>query len=225
MIPLVLALTGCRVPPRNSALSCCFRAVGSQLPLTFLPRALWEQLEEDKRMGECASALGPSPFRKWGLGAQVVWAQEGRHSRKSCGVKGGPGDPSVFQGWEFSVDLGRGQARLLFLPGLEGESHLPGLEGEFQGSLGGAIGSSVGTSYLDRTGEEQGSQTFLAQIPGGPRVRPEACTSPTFPGVAESWSQDHTGACRLQGAVRLEGAGVPHLSKKFGLLDGEETRD
>lgn len=50
-------IPGC--PPQLSQpLSCCFRAVGSQLPLTFLPRALWEQLE-DKGMGECPPLLLP----------------------------------------------------------------------------------------------------------------------------------------------------------------------
>lgn len=39
-------------------------------------------------------SLGPSPSESgdWGT---VVWAQEGRHSRKSCSVKGGPGGPPL----------------------------------------------------------------------------------------------------------------------------------
>lgn len=92
-------IPGC--PPQLSQpFSCCFRAVGSQLPRTFLSRALWEQLEEDKGAGEYPPLLlphgvtwalssdqpssprhlslflspGPSPFRKWELGAQVAWA-------------------------------------------------------------------------------------------------------------------------------------------------------
>lgn len=36
----------------GNLVSCCFNdGGGAQLPLTFLPRALWEQLE-DKGMGE-----------------------------------------------------------------------------------------------------------------------------------------------------------------------------
>lgn len=124
MMPLVLALIGYQGAPCNSVspsaavselwgLSCllhsCLEHCGSSWRTkgwgsvphsSYLLGRLGPPLDlfSSPRQLSLFLSLGSFPFRKWEPGAQVVWAQEGRQSRKSWGMKGGPRGPSGSQG-------------------------------------------------------------------------------------------------------------------------------
>lgn len=200
---------------RNSALSCCFRAVGSQLPLTFLPRALWEQLEEDKRMGERAPLLlhpgVTSESADWVVRPGGKAQQEElRCSGWSWGSLRVPG-----LGVQCRPEKRTGQAAL---PAWAGGVPLPGLEG--------------GPGFIRRHRWDGFRRDELPGPPGGEqalrhpwhrsgRAQGGACSLyfSTFSGAAQAWP----GVTALVGYRSCEtgGRGVPHLSKKRGLLGGE----